>query len=80
MFEVSDEELAAESIRLTAVLPDLQERIGKLNGALDAKVQHHIAEGTLTPELALAFWFERMARQGLVKSLLTRVAVNNMAK
>lgn len=78
--EISEEELGAESVRLSAILPELEFRIEKLNAALDFKVQRHISEGTLTPELATAFWYERMARQGLVKSLLTRVQINNITK
>lgn len=77
---LSLEELTAESARLSSIMPELEQRVETLNRALDAKVQVHISEGTLTPELALAFWYERTARTTLVRSLLTRVAVNNLAK
>jgi hypothetical protein len=78
--QLSDEELSAESIRLSAILPELENRIDKLNLALDNKVFGLISEGALTSELALAFWYERFARTNVVRSMKTRVITHNQGK
>lgn len=78
-FEVSEEELSSEGVRIAAIMPELELRISKLNEALDNRVAGLINEGKLTPELALAYWYERNARRGLVRQLITRVIVSNSA-
>lgn len=77
--QISEEELSQESARLSAILPELEYRVNRLNDALDNRVFGMISEGKLTPEMALAFWYERASRAGLVKGLKTRAAVNGQA-
>lgn len=64
-----------QGARLINFLPYLEEEINKMIAVVDGKVNQHIRQGTLTPELALNFWLERDSYTTLFKRFKTKAAI-----
>lgn len=61
-----------QGARLLNFLPYLEDEIQKMRDIVEAKVAKHIAQGTLTPELAYNFWLERHSYTTLLGRFATK--------
>lgn len=61
-----------QGARLINFLPYLGDEINKMVSVVEGKVDQHIREGTLTPELAYNFWLEKHSYTSLFKRFETK--------
>lgn len=73
MTEAEIRRLSRDGVAMAGVLPYIEAQIDTLARALDHRMISAAANGTMTPELALEGWMERIAYSKLLKHFQTVV-------
>lgn len=71
---IDEQEYANEIARLAPSLPFLAQLVERLSAQVDVKAYTAIANGTLTPDGALAMWHSKESLHRLLKSVQSKVA------